>query len=226
MGKLKMPKGSPTTDMTPLVDLGFLLVTFFMLSAKFRTAEPITTDPPYSTSTEQMPEKVMLITIDKEGRVYYDLSGKDVRQLLLSGMAERYESLKTLTKEQQDEFLGLGSMGMPIAMLPNYLKADQKQREAMDKETKGIPLDSLNNELGDWIQEGFEAFMVDVQEKGWDLKKIREEGLRYAIKADADTDYGKVEKVIDVFRDKNIFQFNMVTNMEKADAVATTGSTE
>lgn len=222
MGKIKMPKGSPTTDMTPLVDLGFLLVTFFMLSAKFRTAEPVTTDPPYSTSDKEIAENVMLVTIDKEGRVFFDLSGKDVRTKLLAGMEERYESLKSLSPEQRDKFVGSGSLGMPIATLAQYLSADQPTKDAMNKSTKGIPIDSTNNELGDWIMEGFEAFMTDVQQKGWDREQIRRDGLRYAIKADADTEYGKVEKVIDIFRDKQIFQFNMVTNMEKGDALPAT----
>ena len=217
MGKIKMPKGSPTTDMTPLVDLGFLLVTFFMLSAKFRTAEPVTTDPPYSTSEKEIDENVMLVTIDKDGRVFFDLSGKDVRTMLLTGMTERYESLNSLSPEQREKFIGSGSLGMPIAQLPAYLIADQPTKDAMNKSTTGIPLDSLNNELGDWIIEGFEAFMVDVQNKGWSKEQIRKDGLRYAIKADAETEYEKVEKVIDVFRDKQIYQFNMVTNMEKAD---------
>jgi biopolymer transport protein ExbD len=221
MGKLKMPKGSPTTDMTPLVDLGFLLVTFFMLSAKFRSAEPVQTDPPYSSSTDQIPEKVMLITISEDGRVFYDLSGKDVRTLLLSGMAEIYPNLKTLNQDQVDKFIGLGSFGQPIAQLPAYLSGDEKMREAMNKQTKGIPIDSLNNELGDWILQGFTAFVNDVRAKGWDDARIKKEGLRYAIKADANTDYKYVKAVIDVFRDRQIFQFNMVTNVEKDENVVT-----
>lgn len=221
MGKLKMPKGSPTTDMTPLVDLGFLLVTFFMLSAKFRTAEPVQPDPPYSSSNTEIPEKVMLITIDREGRVFYDLAGKDVRTLLLSSMAQVYPSLATLSQDQINEFIGLGSCGQPIAQLPAYLSADEKTREAMNEQTKGIPTDSLNNELGDWILQGFTAFMNDVRAKGWDDAKIKKDGLRYAIKADAETEYEKVEAVIDAFREKQIFQFNMVTNVEKDQNVVT-----
>ena len=85
----------------------------------------------------------------------------------------------------------------------------------MDQLTKGIPTDSLNNELADWIQEGYEAFTIDAQNKGISVDDLKEsEGLRYAIKADGTTDYEKVEKVIDIFREKNIFQFNMVTTLE------------
>jgi biopolymer transport protein ExbD len=36
--------------MTPMVDLAFLLVTFFMLTASFRMAEPVIVDPPSSVS--------------------------------------------------------------------------------------------------------------------------------------------------------------------------------
>ncbi|MFM1898639.1 MAG: hypothetical protein RL577_879, partial [Bacteroidota bacterium] len=35
MPKVKMPKSSPSLDMTPMVDLAFLLVTFFMLTSSF-----------------------------------------------------------------------------------------------------------------------------------------------------------------------------------------------
>jgi biopolymer transport protein ExbD len=51
-------------------------------------------------------------------------------------------------------------------------------------------------------------------------EQLKQEGLRYAIKADGNTDYSKVEKVIDVFREKQIFQFNMVTNLEGSDSNA------
>ena len=46
MANIKAPKGSPTIDMTPMVDLAFLLVTFFMLAANFRSDEPVQVDTP------------------------------------------------------------------------------------------------------------------------------------------------------------------------------------
>jgi len=210
---------APSLDMTPMVDLAFLLVTFFMLTAKFRNMEPVEADPPSATSLTQLPEKVMLITIDTAGRAYYDISGRGVREKLINRMMVRYPGLK-MTPEQVENFSKMGTFGQPIELLPQYISGDEDLKAALDKAGKGIPLDSTNNQLGDWIQEGYYAFVDDATEQGLTKEQLKTEGLRYAIKADANTDYSKVEKVIDVFRDKQIFQFNMVTNLEGSESNA------
>ena len=219
MPKLKIPKSAPSLDMTPMVDLAFLLVTFFMLTAKFRNMEPIKADPPYSVSLTQLPEKVMLITIDTLGRAYFDISGRTVREKLVARMMSRYPQMQ-LNVEQVESFSKMGTFGMPVELLGQYINAEDEMKEAMDKAGKGIPLDSLNNQLGSWIQEGYYAFVEDATEQGLTKEQLKEDGLRYAIKADANTEYEKIEKVIDVFRDKQIFQFNMVTSLAGSDETA------
>lgn len=213
MPKIKISKSAPSLDMTPMVDLAFLLVTFFMLTAKFRNMEPIEADPPSSTSLTQLPEKVMLITIDTAGRAYYDISGRGVRERLMDRMLLRYPGAK-LTPEEIDQFAKMGTFGQPLELMAQYLSADADMKTVMDDNGKGIPLDSLNNQLGDWIQEGYYAFMDDATDQGLTKEQLQKDGLRYAIKADGNTDYDKVKKVIDIFREKEIYQFNMVTNLE------------
>lgn len=57
--------------MTPMVDVAFLLLTFFMLTTQFRPPEEVTVMLPESNSNLKLPEtNVMTITIEQKGRIF------------------------------------------------------------------------------------------------------------------------------------------------------------
>lgn len=201
--------------MTPMVDLAFLLVTFFMLTASFRMAEPVTVDPPSSIGEVMLPDNHIMVTIDPKGRAFFGISNVPAKMAALRKMSEKYAV--PFTEQQINKFGGLSSIGVDIKDLPKYIDTPDDKR-ANFRPQKGIPLDSLNNQLRDWISFGGKEAVTQFNEARRQAEEAKQEFKaekpRYAIKADAGTKYISVKEVVKVFTDLKIFQFNMITTLE------------
>ncbi len=215
MPKIKMPRGNPSLDMTPMVDLAFLLVTFFMLTASVRVSEPVVVDTPSSTSDKLLPDNVILITVDQKGDAFYNINNFDVRKNTLLQMAKQYKI--TFTDKEVERFGKMTSFGVPIAQLKQYIDMDDPQR--LKFKSTGVPRDSIHHELADWINFGrIEAARQARTQKDKAEAAGREfkyEPMRFAIKADGEASYIAVKEVIKVFTDMKIYRFNLITNLEQ-----------
>jgi biopolymer transport protein ExbD len=214
MPKIKMPKGNPSLDMTPMVDLAFLLVTFFMLTASVRVNEPVIVDTPSSTSDKLLPDNVILITIDDKGKPFFNINNPTVRIKTLEKMGEQYKIV--FTPKEEERFAKMTSFGVPIAQLKQYINMEDPERAKV--KSPGIPHDSTDQQLGNWIRLGTYQAAIEARAqkaRAENLgRKFKYEPLRYAIKADGKANYIAVKDVIKVFTDQNIFRFNLLTNLE------------
>jgi biopolymer transport protein ExbD len=206
MPKIKAPVRTPHIDMTPMVDLFSLLLTFFMLTTTFRPQEAAIISSPNSVSEKPAPDKdIMTIIINKDGKVFYNIdNGKDTsshtRETILSEMAKQYQV--QFTKKEFTDFGHLASFGMPMTDMKKWLDVtDPKERE---KFQSGIPTDSINgraSELAMWIR----------------LSRLSNPNAEVAIKGDAETNYKTVKKIMDMLQDNQVNKFNLITNLEKQE---------
>jgi biopolymer transport protein ExbD len=71
MPKIKKRRVAVKIDMTPMVDVAFLLLTFFMLTTQFTPPEEVKIEVPTSHSAIKVPDSdVMTIYVSKEGNIF------------------------------------------------------------------------------------------------------------------------------------------------------------
>ena len=78
-------------DMTPMVDVIMLLLTFFMLTATFRAAESeaveVSLPQTLYTDTNKMPERdIMTIMISNKGDVFLDVDNYNIRSAVFQDL--------------------------------------------------------------------------------------------------------------------------------------------
>ncbi len=216
MSKIKVAKSAPSLDMTPMVDLAFLLVTFFMLTASFRMAEPVVVDPPASHADKTLPDNTILVSIDGIGRPFFGVSNAEAKVATLMKMSDKYKV--KFNDAQIKKFGGMSSFGVDIKDLPRYIDASENERLKFQPQ-KGVPNDSLKNpQLSDWVryaaQETNGIYIRERDKAKAAGKDFVGEKVRYAIKADSKSKYMYVKEVLKTFTDMKIYRFNLITSLE------------
>lgn len=191
-------------DMTAMCDVAFLLLTFFILTATAKQPEVLPVDTPNSTVQTKLPDSdLATITIGGgTGKAFFGVTGQDVRKRTLELMSEKYGV--TFTPEELNRFALMESFGVPIENLNSIIA--MKSEERLKAQQPGIPKDSLNNQLADWIQNARKATI-----------ELHDKELNIAIKGDAKEEYPAIKKVMDILQDQKINSFNLVTGLRGDD---------
>jgi biopolymer transport protein ExbD len=208
MPKVKMKRQNIRMDMTAMCDVAFLLLSFFILTTKFRPNEPVQVEIPSSTAQIPIPEKdILMISVGNDGRIFFGVDDQNTRAAILDELAKRYNF--TVTGEMQKRFKLVDQFGVPLDQLSSLLTLSQEDM-AKFKQT------GLRVEPKAAVQGGVASPDDDPKAKN-DLAELiviartLNDRLRIAIKADKGTDYKNIDDVIETLRKTNSNRFNLIT---------------
>jgi len=206
MPRVKVARKSTAIDMTAMCDVAFLLLTFFILTAKPKVDDPTKAEVPFSSYKKLVPEdNLVTITIGKNGgkdKVFYSVTGADIRAEALKAMGQKYNI--QFTDQEVAKFSLIEVFGMPIANLKQYLALSADQRKDFPQD--GIPTDTTAvNELGNWIYTSRQAD-----------RALHNKDLDIAIKGDRNEQYPMINEVITVLGKQKLFKFNLITDLRAA----------
>lgn len=130
-------------DMTPMVDVAFLLLIFFMSTTQFKPPEHVAVRLPASTSEIRVPEtNTIILTVNREGRMFISSeAGTDIQEvgkpeLLEAIMAWRSRNPSAVVILKGDRDAAFGEVADMMDTLADAktlrfnLMTDLKRREA------------------------------------------------------------------------------------------------
>lgn len=195
----KPKRPSARIDMTAMCDVSFLLLTFFILTAKMKPNEPVEILTPTSISERKRPETdIIQFSIDNKGRVFYDQDNPSARYSLITKLDEKNNL--GLSDAEKKTFSLMGTVGVPLRGLKQFLSADADMQKKIIESTPGISMDTANgtSELVQWLVYG----------------RVSNPKANICIKADASVKYPAVNKVITQLKEKDVNKFYLITGLE------------
>ena len=200
MPKVKIPRKSTAVDMTAMCDVAFLLLSFFILATKQKPPEVLSVQVPGSVSSKIAPDKAILVTLTKDGRTFLML-GDDTKKADILANVNLTKGLGLSPAELQ-KWGKQPFIGQPLGQVKGSLAQSVEPDPA---KMPGIPTDSTNNEMVDWIRSVSNVYA------GGDMKALQEMLL---VKGDNDALYPRFKNIKEAFKKNEIFKFRIVTNGE------------
>lgn len=198
MPKVKIPRKSTNIDMTAMCDVAFLLLSFFILATKTKPPEAVAVTTPTSVSTKVVKDEAIVVTLSKDGKVFLMLNDRKHKDDIINDINTSKSLGLTpaeIAKLKKQEFIGL-----PFSKLKSYLNMSETvSASKMD----GIPCDTTNNELADWIKSVSNSFAGESMDN-----------LNLLVKGDNLAKYPSFKNIKTAFKKNEIFKFKIVTNPE------------
>lgn len=122
MPRIKKKRVSIRIDMTPLVDVAFLLLTFFMLTTQFKPPEEVEIIFPSSHSEIKLPESnTMLVYISKDAKLFMGFDSSIMMEKMF-GQAYKLRQASEVKLENLGDLLIKARISNP--KLRTIVKAD------------------------------------------------------------------------------------------------------
>ena len=197
MARVKPKRHGVLIDMTAMTDVAFLLLTFFILTTQFKKPDVESIKPPSSISQILLDDKdLMTINVTSKGKFYFTpVQNVSERKELIDKMAQKYGV--ALNEQEKIAFVNNQAVGVPMSQLKSFLDLPDEERKNF-KGGDGVPMDSVNKQLIDWVQASLEI----------------NPNYKLAIKGDEVTKYPRVKSLFEGLRDIKYYKFWLITNQE------------
>jgi biopolymer transport protein ExbD len=195
MAAVKPKRHGPAMDMTAMCDVAFLLLTFFIMTTQFKSQETVAITTPSSVSKFIAEEKnISTISIDGTGKYYFGITDNQERKAFINALDTKLGM--GLSTEQQNEYSKIAEIGVSKEGLKSYLSLGAGERERV--KVAGIPCDSVNTELVEWVKT-----YMETNPSG-----------SLAIRGDVKTNYPAVKILFDELGKAKLYKFKLITKGE------------